>query len=335
MVTNRPVILLALMILIVAPISGCITGKKATGGERPPLPGVYADKMRGFVQNISSYAKAQDPDFIIIPQNGHGLLTSNGLGNGTPEMTYIHAIDGVGQEDMYYGYDADNKATPSEVSALLKGRLDVAKNNGIQALVIDYCSEQAKMDDSYSKNKADGFISFAADHRALDNIPAYPVQPFGLNSDNITSLKDAKNFLYIINPEGYASKEAFFTAVKATNFDVIIVDAFFNDVQLTKDEVSSLKVKANGGTRLVISYMSIGEAENYRYYWQAGWKTDNPSFLDKENPDWKGNYKVRYWEKSWQDVIYGNNASYTKRLLDSGFDGAYLDIIDAYEYYEE
>ena len=332
MVTNRPFIVLALVLLVLAPLSGCI--QRESNVDLKPKPGVYADDMRDFVKGISSFAKASDPDFIIIPQNGHGLLTSDGTGNGTPVMTYISAIDGVGQEDMFYGYDADNKATPSEVTALLKGRLAVAEKNGVQALVIDYCSDQAKMDDSYSKNKAEGFISIAADHRALDNIPAYPVHPFGMNADNITSLKDAKNFLYIINPEGYTSKEAFFSAVRATNYDVIIIDAFFNDVQLTKDDVASLKVKANGGTRLVISYMSIGEAENYRYYWQAGWKTDNPYFLDKENPDWKGNYKVRYWEKSWQDIIYGNNASYTKRLLDSGFDGAYLDIIDAYEYYE-
>jgi len=80
--------------------------------------------------------------------------------------------------------------------------------------------------------------------------------------------------------------------------------------------------------------MSIGEAEDYRYYWQSGWKVGNPSFLDKENPNWKGNYKVRYWDKDWQNIIYGNDNSYLKKILDAGFDGVYLDIIDGFEYFE-
>ncbi|NPA44475.1 MAG: hypothetical protein GXO49_02970, partial [Chlorobi bacterium] len=82
-------------------------------------------------------------------------------------------------------------------------------------------------------------------------------------------------------------------------------------------------------------YMSIGEAENYRYYWQEEWNTNKPEWLDKENPDWEGNYKVWYWNKDWQNIIYGNDNSYLKKILDAGFDGVYLDIIDAFEYYEE
>ena len=80
--------------------------------------------------------------------------------------------------------------------------------------------------------------------------------------------------------------------------------------------------------------MSIGEAEDYRYYWQSSWKIGSPDWIEKENPDWEGNYKVKYWEKGWQDIIYGNNDSYLKKILDTGFDGVYLDIIDAFEYFE-
>ncbi|NOX86519.1 MAG: hypothetical protein GXO86_11260, partial [Chlorobi bacterium] len=83
-----------------------------------------------------------------------------------------------------------------------------------------------------------------------------------------------------------------------------------------------------------VCYMSIGEAEDYRYYWQPDWKPGNPSWLDKENPDWEGNYKVKYWDKGWQGIIFGNDGSYLKKILDAGFDGVYLDIIDAFEYFE-
>jgi cysteinyl-tRNA synthetase len=81
--------------------------------------------------------------------------------------------------------------------------------------------------------------------------------------------------------------------------------------------------------------MSIGEAEDYRYYWKPEWKRNPPAWLGKVNPDWPGCYKVHYWDKNWQDIIFGNNSSYLKRILDAGFDGAYLDIIDAFEYFEE
>jgi len=34
------------------------------------------------------------------------------------------------------------------------------------------------------------------------------------------------------------------------------------------------------------------------------------------------------------NIIYGKNTSYTEMILDAGFDGAYLDIIDGYQYIE-
>jgi cysteinyl-tRNA synthetase len=75
--------------------------------------------------------------------------------------------------------------------------------------------------------------------------------------------------------------------------------------------------------------MSIGEAEDYRFYWQDGWEVGDPTWLDAVNPNWEGNYKVRYWEAEWQQLIF----DYTDRLIAAGFDGAYLDIIDAYQYF--
>ena len=46
----------------------------------------------------------------------------------------------------------------------------------------------------------------------------------------------------------------------------------------------------------MIAYSSIGEAEDYRYYWRAEWEDDVPTWLAAENKDWKGNFKVRYWD---------------------------------------
>jgi len=115
----------------------------------------------------------------------------------------------------------------------------------------------------------------------------------------------------------------------------VIIDLFDDDgVSLSHNDVSSLKVKEDGGRRLVIAYMSIGEAEDYRYYWKPEWKADPPTWLEAENPNWEGNYEVRYWDPDWQRIIYGNDDSYLKRIIDAGFDGVYLDIIDAFEHFE-
>jgi len=318
-------------------LPGCDQGDtNASSNNENNLPSDtnYRQEMRDFVQGISAYSRAIKPGFIVIPQNGHELLTENGEATGTPVTAYLDAISGVGREDLFYGYDSDNTATPYYATDYFLGFMELAKNNGIKVLAIDYCSTHAFMDDSYIQNEARGYISFAADHRDLDDIPLYPPHPYQVNVVDITSLNEARNFLYLINPGSFADKVSFLNAVRDTNYDAVILDLFYNDESLTAGEIASLKVKYNGASRLVISYMSIGEAEDYRYYWKTEWKSNPPPWLAEENPDWSGNYKVRYWEKDWQDIVYGHDDSYLQKILDAGFDGAYLDIIDAFEYFE-
>ena len=81
--------------------------------------------------------------------------------------------------------------------------------------------------------------------------------------------------------------------------------------------------------------MSIGEAEDYRYYWKSSWKKGNPDFIYDENPKWRGNYKVKYWDDEWKEIIFGTSDSYLDKILEKDFDGTYLDIIDAFEYFED
>ena len=295
----------------------------------------FRQEMRNFVIGIGEYSRLNNPNFIIIPQNGIELVTINGEENGTLHDDYLTAIDGNGQEDLFYGYNKDDQATPTDENAYLKSFLGKSKNSGNAILVTDYCSTLSKMENSYTQNNNAGYVSFAANHRELDNIPAYPSPIYGENNNIITSLSQVKNFLYLINPENYSSKTDFINAVTSTNYDLLIMDLFFNETtEFTAGDIAQLKNKANGGKRLVISYMSIGEAEDYRYYWQSGWDSGDPSWLDDENRAWEGNYKVRYWEPEWQKIIFGNDNSYTKKILDAGFDGVYLDIIEAFEYYE-
>ena len=326
--------LLSVTILAITTVLMSGRGDCSTDHE-PATERSYRQDMRDFVQGISTYTKGIKPNFIIISQNGHELLTKNGEEAGTPAATYLDAIDGVGREDLFYGYDDDDVATPALERDYMISFLDIAEKSDIEVLVTDYCSTRIFVDDSYYQNGARDYISFAADHRELDNIPDYPAYPYNLNASNVTSLAGTKNFLYLINPGSFPNEDTFLDAVRETDYDIIIIDLFYEDTPLSASEVASLKIKANEGFRLIIAYMSIGEAEDYRYYWQTEWETDPPSWLAEENPEWPGNYKVQYWDKDWQNIIYGKDDSYLKKILDVGFDGVYLDIVDAFEYFED
>ena len=299
----------------------------------PKIDMIYRTQMREFVQSLSKWSKSQKPDFIIIPQNGHDLFSTTEEPDAAIAIDYLSAVNGAGQEDLFYGYEDDNIATPTEDNSWIRGFLDIGKKNGVTILVTDYCNDSVKMADSYKKNSEKGYISFAANHRGLDNVPNFPIN--NSNPDTIKSLADVKNFLYLIDPEQFASKSAFIETIDTTNYDLFIIDLFVGEnISLSKEDLAKLKTKPNGAPRLVVSYMSIGEAEDYRYYWQSDWKLGYPLWLREKNPDWEGNFKVEYWQKDWQDIIFGNSTSYLQKIINAGFDGAYLDIIEAFEYFE-
>ncbi len=304
------------------------------GGDDEDIDPIYRQYMRDFVEGLSTYAKSKKNNFIIIPQNGQELVSENGEEDGSPDLSYLQAIDGAGREDLFYGYDDDDKSTPTDERDYMISYLTICRNNNVKVLVTDYCWTHSKMDDSYLQNENHEFISFAAPDRELRKIPDYPSLPNHMNLDNITSLSNAKNFLYLLNPEEFLYKQDFLNALAETNYDVLIIDYFFDEEEFTNQEITTLKHKKNGGTRLVIAYLSIGEAEDYRYYWNEDWYSNPPSWLRGENPDWEGNYKVEYWDAGWQNIIYGNSNAYLDKIIAKGFDGAYLDIIDAFEYFE-
>src|SRR5262245_16592553 len=92
-----------------------------------------------------------------------------------------------------------------------------------------------------------------------------------------------------------------------------------------------MRTRPDGRRRLLFAYLSIGEAESYRYYWRDDWAKARPEWLEPENPDWPGNYLVRYWHPEWHGILYGSPNAYLDRILDAGFDGIYIDGADKFE----
>ena len=177
-------------------------------------------------------------------------------------------------------------------------------------------------------------------------------------------------------------------------YDLVVID-YSRDgsdkAHFRPEEVAAMQRQAGGGRRILLAYLSIGEAEDYRAYWNKAWlepdladdkaqsyeaKRDKldaekdqaearnderavsrlekeldklaeelaalprrinsekaPPWLEEENPDWPSNFYVHFWEKGWQDLIFGNPDAFLDKILAAGFDGVYLDRVDAiYEF---
>ncbi|MBM7558476.1 MJ1477/TM1410 family putative glycoside hydrolase [Marinitoga litoralis] len=98
-----------------------------------------------------------------------------------------------------------------------------------------------------------------------------------------------------------------------------------DEKKFTHDDINKLKIL----DIIPLAYLSIGEAEDYRYYWKDEWDENPPSWIDGENPNWPGNYKVKYWYDDWKNIIF----DYLDKIIAQGFMGVYLDLIDSYKFW--
>ena len=148
--------------------------------------------------------------------------------------------------------------------------------------------------------------------------------------NSILSAQTPASFAYVLQADSLAKFKAEAVAkLAACGRDWIVLDANFNgDLPWTAADLAA--IRAGRTERKVIAYLSIGEAEDYRSYWQGSWRTNAPAFLLGENPEWKGNYRVKYWQAGWQKIILAD----ADKIMAAGFDGVYLDIVDGIENFE-
>ena len=149
-----------------------------------------------------------------------------------------------------------------------------------------------------------------------------------------------RSFAYVLQADAFAPSRA--TAVRrlaACDRDWIILDVAFDGAPGGAWTPREIRTIRNGRPdRRVLAYLSIGEAEDFRAYWRRAWDANRdgrpdpgaPAWLGNENPDWPGNYAVRYWQRPWQDIVLAQ----LNAIVRAGFDGVYLDLVDAFESFE-
>ncbi len=91
--------------------------------------------------------------------------------------------------------------------------------------------------------------------------------------------------------------------------------------------MSVTEIKAINPECSVYSYLSVGEAEDYRAYWQRSWRVGAPRFLLRKNPNWLGNYAVDVRASAWVRIV----EFALEDIAKAGYDGVYLDKLDVFD----
>lgn len=315
----------ASVVLIVILISACSKKETPTAApaDAPHNEAEAGVAMQQFIEQISKYAKMSHPAFNIVPQNGALLAYTNLNPKQGKNLQYIQSVDGFGVEELFY---TENGQMDSSRVALL-----AALKNDKKVLVSEYIPDNAAINGIAQANMDAGFVPFIR-MKSNYNYSHIPERVRNQNQDDITQMDRVRNYLYLINPKEFDSKEAYLDALSKTNFDLLIIDLFYDAEQLSKSDVARLKAKADGGRRLVICYMNIGSAEKWRYYWSKSWKIGKPGWIKKKYAGYDGEYYVEFWDQEWKAIIFRGADSYLRRIINAGFDGTYLDNTEAYHY---
>lgn len=142
---------------------------------------------------------------------------------------------------------------------------------------------------------------------SCSQIKSNAVQPFdtfryqlhGYDQASIKRIKESQNTLWVID-ESKNSEKIF-----------------------SKDEINQFQNNSN----LIISYVSLGEAEDYRSYFSKL----SRELIVNENPSWPGNYSIRYWRKQWGEIVDAR----ILKMIKAGYDGVIYDVVDAFDLYDE
>lgn len=129
------------------------------------------------------------------------------------------------------------------------------------------------------------------------------------------------------------------TAIASSRYDLVVLGEVTTSSTTSKLSEPSIIAQLHatsglsGAHKVVLAYLDIGEAENFRTYWEPTWTTGNPSFILGPDPNGYANlFAVNYTDQRWQSIVFGSAGALVDQALADGFDGAFLDNVDAYSF---
>lgn len=299
-----------------------------SGCEARPSP---QTEMVRLADELHSYAQARRPGFLLVGNGAAGLLEVTEENPEENVQRLLGALDGFLAESVFYLPGEDGSAVPqeAEMAAYLQAMLRKPLAAGKPVFTLDYVADAALAADDGVRGRAAGYVSMTAPDRALDALPTAPLAEESVR--DITTLAAVRNFAVLLNPGRFASRADYLSALRDSPADLLILDLYYGAAPLTAQEVARLQEKPQGGRRLVLAYLSVGEAADYRPYWQRRWAAEPPGWIAQPNPAWPGSYRVKYWARPWKRILYGSADAYLDEILAAGFDGAFLDVMDAWQ----
>jgi cysteinyl-tRNA synthetase len=118
-----------------------------------------AQKMVALISRVSQYAKSMNAQFKIVPQNSPELYNWS-YWDGKPNEVYLHAIDGIGVEDVFYL--AHDKPANARWSKENRDNALEIQRAGKLVLGVDYAKTPACIADAYAKQRAIGFVPYVS-----------------------------------------------------------------------------------------------------------------------------------------------------------------------------
>ncbi|PJI84348.1 uncharacterized protein (TIGR01370 family) [Yoonia maricola] len=299
-------------------------------------------EMIDFVIGISEYAKAQDPDFAIIPQNAVGLLgmTEDGPDSGA-NTAYLEAIDGLGVEDLWYNDD--------EVSDWTQGDLDyIALAQAAEKFVLatSYPTQDAYQEAFIANAIDEGLIPFAAERELDGTIDAVnegieaAMEGGDFNApwaeDTAEPVDGEPGTTTDLEVDQFAVQYTNIDAdeIAASPYDLLIVEGKPGDAEtadLSDADVATLV--ASGKT--MVGYVSVGQSDDARPYWDTSWTDDgtDTGVLTDAAPSWLAEQAdsydaaiVEFWDADWQGLVIDQ----VTELASRGYSGIFLDNMLSY-----
>jgi cysteinyl-tRNA synthetase len=154
--------------------------------------------------------------------------------------------------------------------------------------------------------------------------------PTGTRPDHlIRRLDEVEHWLYLIDVNLDADT---IDEIVESEHDMVVLDFIPSEQQNTAFPMSDVVERLHEAdhAKLVVAYIDVGQAEDFRVYWEPGWRIGEPDWIVADDPDgWEGNYPVAYWREEWHEIWIGDGGL-INQITEAGFDGVYLDWVEAY-----
>ncbi len=120
--------------------------------------------------------------------------------------------------------------------------------------------------------------------------------------------------------------------IAESRYDMVVIEPIYTEAENTDYPIKATLARLHQNRRLVLAYIDIGQAEEWRTYWQESWRVGKPSWIVANDPDgWAGNHPVAFWNPQWKQIWLGDSGLVAD-LARQGFDGVYLDWVEAYSH---